>query len=117
MEGATASGRAAGWSELKPAGLKRFFRKLIQQRALVIMSLPFLLWLFIFKYLPLWGWTIAFQDYKPALGFMDQTWAGLKHFRFLFGEERFLRVLRNTLAMNVINLVLGFTTAITWRCS
>lgn len=114
MEGATTSGRAAAaLPEVKPAGLKRFFRKLVQQRALVIMSLPFLIWLFIFKYLPLWGWTIAFQDYKPALGFMDQTWAGFKHFRFLFEDERFLRVLRNTLAMNVINLVLGFTTAIT----
>jgi len=93
----------------KPAG---FWTKLIRQRSLVYMSVPFLIWLFIFKYVPLWGWTIAFQDFKPAKGFLDQNWAGLKHFQFLFQDERFLRVLRNTLAMSVINLILGFVTAI-----
>ena len=58
----------------KPRGLKHFFNLLIQQRALVLMSVPFVIWLFIFKYLPIWGWTIAFQDYKPALGFWEQEW-------------------------------------------
>lgn len=100
-------------SKKKPTGLKLFFKKLIQQRALVIMSVPFLIWLFIFKYLPIWGWTIAFQNYKPSLSFSEQTWVGFEHFRFLFADERFLRVLRNTIAMNIINLVLGFVTAIT----
>lgn len=76
------------------------------------MSVPFLIWLFIFKYVPLWGWSIAFQDYKPARGFMDQNWVGLKHFKFLFADDHFLLVLRNTLAMSFINLVLGFVTAI-----
>ncbi|HUC93712.1 MAG TPA: ABC transporter permease subunit [Paenibacillus sp.] len=94
----------------KPAG---FFRKLVRQRALIFMSFPFLIWLFIFKYLPLWGWTIAFQDFKPAKGFTDQEWIGFDQFAFLFQDERFLQVLRNTLAMSFINLVLGFATAIT----
>ncbi|RCW47589.1 ABC transporter permease [Paenibacillus prosopidis] len=93
----------------KPAG---FFTKLVRQRALVLMSVPFILWLFIFKYLPLWGWTIAFQDFKPAKGFFNQRWVGFEHFSFLFQDERFLRVLRNTLAMSSINLALGFVTAI-----
>lgn len=97
----------------KPKGIKLFFVKLLQQRALVLMSVPFLIWLIIFKYVPIWGWTAAFQDYKPALGIWDQTWVGFKHFEFLFGDERFLRVLRNTLAMSSINLVFGFLTAIT----
>jgi putative aldouronate transport system permease protein len=90
-----------------------FFKKLIIQRTLILMSVPFLIWLFIFKYLPIWGWTIAFQDYKPARGFTDQSWIGFDHFRFLFQDERFLRVLRNTLAMSGINLIFGFLTAIT----
>jgi putative aldouronate transport system permease protein len=97
----------------KPTGLKFFLRKLIDQRTLVFMSVPFIIWLFIFKYLPLWGWTIAFQKFKPALGFRDQEWVGFFHFNFLFQDERFLRVLRNTLAMSGINLVFGFLTAIT----
>lgn len=97
----------------KPTGIVGFAKKLVQQRVLILMSVPFVIWLFIFKYVPIWGWTIAFQDYKPALGFSEQTWVGFKHFEALFGDERFLRVLRNTLAMSTINLVLGFTTAIT----
>ncbi|EFM08892.1 binding-protein-dependent transport systems inner membrane component [Paenibacillus curdlanolyticus YK9] len=87
-------------------------KKLISQRVLVLMTVPFLIWLFIFKYLPLWGWTIAFQNYKPAKAFGDQQWVGLKQFRFMFQDDRFLLVLRNTLAMSLINFILGFVTAI-----
>ncbi|WP_241158569.1 ABC transporter permease [Cohnella candidum] len=76
------------------------------------MSFPFLIWLFIFKYVPIWGWTIAFQDFKPAKKIFDQKWVGWKHFEALFKEDAFFRVLRNTLAMSGINLVLGFVTAI-----
>lgn len=97
----------------KPKGIKRFFKLLVQQRALVLMSVPFVIWLFIFKYLPIWGWTIAFQDYKPGGSFWEQQWVGFEHFKFLFGNDRFLLVLRNTIVMSLINLVLGFTTAIT----
>ncbi|MBB5326358.1 putative aldouronate transport system permease protein [Anoxybacillus tepidamans] len=92
---------------------KQLWRKIVQQKTLILMSFPFLIWLFIFKYVPLWGWTMAFQNYRPGLPFSEQEWIGWKQFQFLFQDESFLRVLRNTLAMSVINLVLGFVTAIT----
>ncbi|MGD7045634.1 ABC transporter permease [Jeotgalibacillus proteolyticus] len=76
------------------------------------MTVPFVLWVLLFKYLPVWGWTMAFQDFKPARPFTEQEWVGFKHFLFLFESERFLWVLRNTLAQSLINLVLGFVTAI-----
>ncbi|WP_309122646.1 sugar ABC transporter permease [Paenibacillus sp.] len=113
METNTPSLRTAKATPKNPTGIRLFFKRLFQQRALVLMSVPFLIWLFIFKYVPIWGWSIAFQDFKPAKDFLDQTWVGLEHFRFLFQEEAFYRVLRNTLAMSAINLVLGFATAIT----
>ncbi|KRG15326.1 protein lplB [Virgibacillus soli] len=91
---------------------KTFFHKCKQQKALLWMTVPFVIWVLIFKYLPIWGWTMAFQDFKPALKFSEQEWVGLKHFLFLFTDERFLGVLRNTLAQSLINLVLGFVTAI-----
>src|SRR5690554_3148371 len=100
-------------SPKKPTGIKKFFKKLISQKTLMLMSLPFILWVFVFKYLPLWGWTIAFQKYKPALGMWEQAWVGVTHFKFLFGDPAFYRVMRNTLAMSGINMVLGFVTAIT----
>ncbi len=92
--------------------LRAFFKVLSRQKMLMLMSLPFLAWVIIFKYVPLWGWTIAFQKYKLAKDFFDQTWVGLENFAFLFKEEQFYLVLRNTLVMSSINLVLGFVTAI-----
>ncbi|ANY70708.1 protein lplB [Paenibacillus sp. BIHB 4019] len=87
-------------------------KRLSKQKMLMLMSLPFLAWVILFKYVPLWGWTIAFQKFKPAKGIFDQKWVGLDNFTFLFKEEAFYLVLRNTIVMSSINLVLGFLTAI-----
>ncbi|CDN44710.1 Uncharacterized multiple-sugar transport system permease YteP [Paenibacillus sp. P22] len=67
---------------------------------------------FLFSYYPIWGWTMAFQNYSPAKSFGEQAWVGFDQFKFLFGDDTFLLVLRNTIAMSVINMVLGFVTAI-----
>ncbi|MBB6637137.1 ABC transporter permease [Cohnella thailandensis] len=113
MEKNTALAASTMTPKPQPTGLRLFLKRLVQQRMLVLMSVPFVVWLFIFKYVPVWGWTIAFQDYQPALPFKDQKWVGFHHFDALFSEDRFLIALRNTLAMSGINLVLGFVTAIT----
>jgi putative aldouronate transport system permease protein len=76
------------------------------------MSVPFVIWLAVFRYIPLVGWIMAFQDYKPHLGFLNQTWVGLKHFNDLFRAPLFYRALQNTLGMSVLGLVFGFTTSI-----
>jgi len=91
---------------------KTLFQKIIIQRQLIYMSLPLILYVLLFSYVPLWGWTMAFQNYKPARSFLQQEWTGLKWFSFLFSDPGFLRVLRNTLAMSLINMVLGYITAI-----
>ncbi len=76
-----------------------------------MLSIPFVIYVTIFSYIPIWGgWSMAFQSYKP--GRDEQKWVGLMQFERLFTNDRFFRVLRNTLAMSSINLVLGFTTAI-----
>ena len=93
---------------------KTFFQRVISQRQLIYMSLPLILYVLLFSYVPLWGWTMAFQNYKPARGFLAQEWAGLRWFKFLFTDPGFLRVLRNTLVMSLINMVLGYVTAITF---
>ena len=87
-----------------------FWRKLIQQRQLLFMILPFVAYIFLFSYAPLWGWSMAFQNYKP--GREVQDWVGLYQFRFLFMDDTFLEVLRNTLSMSVINLVSGTLTTL-----
>lgn len=83
-----------------------------KQKLLILMSLPFVLYIILFRYVPLLGWTMAFQDYKPYKAFSDQTWVGLKWFVQLFTEKEFLRSLRNTVGMSLISTALGYITAI-----
>jgi len=91
---------------------RRFFRRALQNRWLYAMSLPFVVWVFIFSYLPLWGWTMAFQRYKPGRSIFEQEWVGLAHFRALFQDDLFYQVLRNTLAMSLMGLAAGFVVPI-----
>jgi putative aldouronate transport system permease protein len=83
------------------------------QGQLIWMSVPIVLYVILFTYVPLTGWTMAFQDFKPAKGFAS-PWVGPKHFINLFTDNVFLKVLRNTLAMSTINLVLHFSFAISF---
>ncbi|WP_238655429.1 ABC transporter permease [Paenibacillus piscarius] len=88
------------------------WRLIKSQNQLIWMSVPLMLYIILFAYVPVWGWTMAFQNYRPAKSFFEQEWVGFKQFRFLFTDDNFIRVLRNTVAMGLINLVLGFVTAI-----
>ena len=83
-----------------------------KQKLLILMSVPFVLYIILFRYIPLWGWTMAFQDYKPYKTFGEQQWVGLKWFVQLFTEKEFLLSLRNTVGMSLISTALGYITAI-----
>lgn len=91
-----------------------FFKRMMSQKMLIAMSLPFVLWLIIFRYVPVVGWLMAFQDYKPQNGFFGNEWVGLKHFRDLFNEPTFFRALENTIGMGVLGLVFTTIAAITF---
>jgi len=87
-------------------------RLLKEQKWLLLMSVPFVLWIFVFNYVPVWGWTMAFQNFRPGRAFADQEWVGLSHFAELFADERFYMVLRNTLGMSLLSLLVGYTVPI-----
>lgn len=89
-----------------------FWSRMIRQRQLILMSIPMVLYIILFAYGPIWGWLMAFQSYKPGFSIFEQTWVGFEQFRFLFTDDGFIRVLRNTIAMSLISLILGFVTAI-----
>jgi putative aldouronate transport system permease protein len=84
----------------------------VNQREFLLMSVPIVLYVVLFTYVPLWGWTMAFQAFKPAKPFWGQEWVGFQWFAYLFSDDSFVRIMRNTLAMSGINLVLGFVSAI-----
>ena len=70
---------------------------------LFFMLLPCLIFVFIFSYLPLWGWSYSFFNYKPGKALLDCEFVGWDHFTRLFGNpvlrRQLIMVLRNTLAM------------------
>lgn len=98
----------------KGKGKKISWKLIKKQKFLIFMTLPFVIWVIVFKYLPLVGWSMAFQDYKPGKSFFDQTWVGLKHFNVLFKEPQFYQSLQNTIAMSLLGLVFGTICAITF---
>lgn len=73
---------------------------------LVMLPLAFVI---VFKYLPMTGLVIAFKDYKIARGFWGSEWAGLQVFQDLFAKPDFIRAVRNTLLLNVLDLCFSFT--------
>ena len=106
-----AASRSNSQTKYQPHKLS-FWEKIVRQKQLVFMSVPLLIYIIIFAYVPLIGWVMAFQDYSPGFSMFQQKWVGLQQFKYLFTECNFLRVLRNTIAMSLINLVLGFVTSI-----
>ena len=105
--------------QLKKAKRKKEVRRKItwkeikKQKELVLLSIPFVAYVLVFCYAPLIGWVMAFQKYKPVKGLFKSEFIGLDKFKFLFVDNPdFIRVIRNTLAMGVINLVLSTVFAI-----
>lgn len=75
---------------------------------LYLIILPTLIYFLVFSYGPLVGLLMAFENYKPKLGFFGSEFVGLKHFRDFFGSYYFLRLLRNTFLISFYDLIAGF---------
>ena len=88
------------------------WKEVKKQKVLLLLSAGYVIYGFIFCYLPLAGWLMAFENYKPKAGFFHSEFIGLAKFRQLFLDDGFIRVIRNTLAMGVINLVTTMVAAI-----
>ncbi|MCR5656274.1 MAG: ABC transporter permease subunit [Butyrivibrio sp.] len=89
----------------KKMDMKATLKEMKHQKFLIGVSLVVVVYGIIFYYWPLTGWLMAFQNYKPKNGIFGSKFVGLDKFRFLFEDEVFIKVIRNTFAMGVINLV------------
>jgi putative aldouronate transport system permease protein len=75
---------------------------------LYVMILPGVLYFLVFKYVPLAGSVIAFQNYQIFKGMMGSSWVGLDNFKFIFTYQDFYYVLRNTAIIALYKLLFGF---------
>ncbi|MGC5776683.1 sugar ABC transporter permease [Paenibacillus pabuli] len=101
-----------GTARLNPSGLGSRLgdagRYLWRYRILYLLSVPGILYFFIFKYVPLFGSVIAFQNYNIFKGITGSDWVGLEHFQKMFSHYDFLRILNNTLLLGLYDLVIAF---------
>jgi putative aldouronate transport system permease protein len=86
-----------------------YLRRDWQLYALVFLPMAFVA---LFKFGPMFGLIIAFKEYRIARGFWGSPWVGFKIFQDIFSHRLFIPALRNTLLLNVLDLVLGFPTPI-----
>lgn len=80
---------------------------------LTIMALPGIILMILFKYLPLSGIVLAFKQYNIRDGIFGSAWNGLKNFEYLFRTKDAWIITRNTLAYNLVFIILDLVLAVT----
>jgi len=83
-------------------------KQIIVHRYFYLLIFPGCVYFFLFKFIPMWGILIAFQEYNPFAGMLNSKWVGFKYFSELFGYDHFYILLRNTLGINMMSLFLYF---------
>ena len=79
-----------------------------KEKTLYLMLLPGILFFVIYRYIPMFGLVIGFQNFNPGLGFFRSKFAGFRHFERLFTDPVFFRLFRNTLLISFYNLLFFF---------
>lgn len=87
---------------------KSLWKQVYQQKGLYLLLLPGLIYLIVFKYVPMLGVIIAFQNFSPYLGFIDSPWVGFDQFRLFFTGNDFWLLMKNTLGISLLNLIFYF---------
>lgn len=88
--------------------MNRLKKNFVRYRYIYLMLLPVVVYYAVFCYGPMSGIVIAFQNFKPALGVSGSKWVGWKHFvDFLTGPYAW-RLIRNTLMINILQIIFAF---------
>ena len=83
-------------------------KRIVKNRELYILMIPVVIYFLLFHYKPMFGLIIAFQDFKPRLGYFESPWVGLQHFVNFFTGPYFASRMWNTLKISLSTLVIGF---------
>ena len=73
---------------------------------LLFMTLPFMIIVLLFNYVPIFGWIYSVFDYIPGVSVFDCDFVGLDYFRLIFKDANVVRTLKNTFIFAVIGIVL-----------
>lgn len=97
---------ASGTPAFSP--FKKRMNNLRKYKVLYLISLPGIIFFIVFKYLPLAGSVMAFQNYNIFKGFSGSPWVGLDQFRRMFTYPEFLRIFENTVLIGLYDMVFAF---------
>ena len=79
-----------------------------KSRQYYLLILPAVIYVLIFCYAPMYGLQIAFKDYKVSLGILGSRWVGFRNFTDFFNGYYFWNLIRNTFALSLYTLFVGF---------
>ncbi|MDR6551751.1 ABC transporter permease subunit [Paenibacillus qinlingensis] len=99
----------SGYREnVKTTKKNKFLQHIRRDALLYLLLLLPMAYIAIFRYAPIYGVVMAFQDYNIFEGISGSEWVGLDVFKFIFEQNSFYRALKNTLVLNLLDLVAGF---------
>lgn len=83
-------------------------QNMLKHKLVYLLAVPVVAYYVVFQYLPMYGASIAFRDFFPGRGIMGSPWVGFAHFIDFFTGPYFFRVVRNTLMINILQLIFVF---------
>lgn len=108
MVKAMATAHGVGGTRTGTGWIATVRKDFVKNKYLYLLALAGIAYYIIFKYVPMYGAIIAFKNYLPSKGIWGSPWVGFKHFEDFFGSHYFWRILRNTLLINVYELLFAF---------
>lgn len=84
------------------------WKNLKKDKYLVLMVIPCVAYFVIFHYIPIFWNVIAFENYSARKGIFGSEWVGFENFIRFFKSPYAFRVIRNTLVINLMDLIIGF---------
>ncbi len=93
---------------LKKSRVKYFFEYFRLHYMLYVFLLPTFTYLLIFRYLPIYGVSLAFKEFNPRLGIWRSEWVGFDNFLIFFRSYHFWQLIRNTIVLSLYQLAASF---------
>lgn len=84
-----------------------FWQLVVQNRTLILMCTPAIIFFFVFSYMPMPGAYIAFTNFQYNKGIFGSPFVGLQNFKFLFMSGQLTLLLKNTVLYNIAFILLG----------
>ena len=96
------------FEKAKDSKMKNFLKSVAKDKFLWLLVLPGILWYLLFAYAPMYGLIISFKNFSGYKGIIRSPWVGLLWFQQFFASQFFWRLIRNTLLLNIYNIIFSF---------